>query len=97
MCNNTRDIIDNANANSRAILDFLVHDKLESKNERISQLENQLAISNQTAAFRAALDASTAEIIRRTGNECPIPSYQVPNPHCCYGQQPQFCGQASGF
>ncbi len=92
MCGNTRDIIDNANANSRAILDFLVQDKLESKNERISQLENQLALSNQTAAFRAAIDASTAEIIRRTGNDCPIAAYQVPNPHCCYQYAQPACG-----
>ena len=28
MCNNTRDIIDNQNANTRSILDFLVNDKL---------------------------------------------------------------------
>ena len=35
--------------------------------------------------IRAAIDASTAEIIRRTGNECPVPAYVVPNPNCCYG------------
>ena len=36
MCNNTRDIIDNQNANTRSILDFLVNDKLSTL-----QTENQ--------------------------------------------------------
>lgn len=36
MCNNTRDIIENQNANTRSILDFLVNDKLSTL-----QTENQ--------------------------------------------------------
>lgn len=36
MCNNTRDIIDNQNANTRSIIDFLVNDKLATL-----QAENQ--------------------------------------------------------
>ncbi len=45
--------------------------------------ENQTL--KQNATLRAAIDASTAEIIRRTGNDCPVPAYVVPNPNCCYG------------
>lgn len=44
MCNNTRDIIDNANANSRAILDFLVNDKLttlQSENQNLKLAASQ--------------------------------------------------------
>ena len=81
----TRDIIDNQNANYRGIMDFLVSEKLASKDARIAELTNQLSQSNQNAVIRAAIDASTAEIIRRTGNDCPIPAYVVPNPNCCYG------------
>lgn len=81
----TRDIIDANNANYRGIMDFLVSEKLASKDARIAELTNQLSQSNQNAVIRAAIDASTAEIIRRTGNECPIPAYVVPNPNCCYG------------
>lgn len=81
----TRDIIDNQNANYRGIMDFLVSEKLASKDARIVELTNQLSQSNQNAVIRAAIDASTAEIIRRTGNDCPIPAYVVPNPNCCYG------------
>lgn len=81
----TRDIIENQNANYRGLMDFMVQEKLSSKDAMIAQLQNQLSQSQQNATIRAAIDASTAEIIRRTGNECPIPAYVVPNPNCCYG------------
>ena len=83
--NTTRDIIDNQNCNTRQIMDFLVQskiDKLQSENEALRLRASQ---SDQNAVIRAAIDASTAEIIRRTGNECPVPAYVVPNPNCCYG------------
>ena len=76
----TRDIIDNQNANYRGIMDFLVSEKLASKDARIVELTNQLSQSNQNAVIRAAIDASTAEIIRRTGNDCPTPAYWVQPP-----------------
>ena len=76
----TRDIIDNANANAKGLMDFLVNEKLASKDARIVELTNQLSQSNQNAVIRAAIDASTAEIIRRTGNECPTPAYWVNPP-----------------
>lgn len=103
MANNTRDIIENANANSRAILDFLVQDKLASKDAQIAQLENRLSQADQNAVLRAAIDASTAEIIRRTGNDYPSAAYIVPNPHCCYGNPVGVnyggngCGCGNGF
>lgn len=81
----TRDIIENQNANYRSLMDFLVQEKLSTKDAKIAELNNQLSRSNQNAVIRAAIDASTAEIIRRTGNECPVPAYVVPNPNCCYG------------
>ena len=46
MCNNTRDIIDNQNANSRAVLDFLVNDKLatlQSENQNLKLAASQAA------------------------------------------------------
>lgn len=76
----TRDIIDSQNAGTRAILDFLVQEKLSSKDARIAALEGQLGRAEQNGVIRAAIDASTAEIIRRTGNDCPVPSYLVQPP-----------------
>lgn len=75
-----RDVIDNQNANYRGMMDFLVSEKLASKDARIAELTNQLSRSNQNAVIRAAIDASTAEIIRRTGNDCPTPAYWVNPP-----------------
>lgn len=75
-----RDVIDNQNANYRGMMDFLVSEKLASKDARIAELTNQLSQSNQNAVIRAAIDASTAEIIRRTGNDCPTPAYWVNPP-----------------
>lgn len=85
ICNSTRDIIDNNNQNSRAILDFLTQQKIDLLREENSALRLKASQSDQNAVLRAAIDASTAEIIRRTGNDCPVPAYVVPNPNCCYG------------
>lgn len=76
----TRDIIDNANANAKGLMDFLVQEKLSRKDAEIAKLNNALSQSNQNAVIRAAIDASTAEIIRRTGNDCPTPAYWVNPP-----------------
>lgn len=93
----TRDIIENQNANYRGLMDFLVQEKLSTKDATIAQLQNQLSQSNQNAVIRAAIDASTAEIIRRTGNECPVPAYVVPNPNCCYGNPLGVGYNGSGY
>jgi hypothetical protein len=78
--NTTRDIIDNQNANTRSILDFLVSEKLSSKDARIAELTNQLSQSQQNGVIRAAIDASTAEILRRSGHDCPSAAYLVQPP-----------------
>ncbi len=83
--NATRDITDNANSNTRAILDFLVKDKIDTLQAENQNLRLRASQADQNAVLRAAIDASTAEIIRRTGNDCPVPAYVVPNPNCCYG------------
>lgn len=85
ICNQTRDIIDNQNANYRGIMDFMVQSKLDALRSENEALRLRASQSDQNAVIRAAIDASTAEIIRRTGNECPVPAYVVPNPNCCYG------------
>ncbi len=88
--NSTRDIIDNANANSRAILDFLTKDKIDNLQNQNQELRLRASQADQNAVLRAAIDASTAEIIRRTGNDCPVPAYVVNGPtpvnfptNCC--------------
>ena len=85
MNNNTRDIIDNQNAGTRAILDYLCQDKIQTLQNENQSLRLAASQANQNAVLQAAMDANTAEIIRRTGNDCPVPAYIVPNPNCCYG------------
>ena len=82
--NTTRDIIDNANANSRAILDFLTQDKIATLQAENQSLKLAASQSNQNAVLMAAMDANQAELIRRLGRDCPVPAYVVPNPNCCY-------------
>jgi hypothetical protein len=80
----TRDIIDNANANSRAILDFLTQDKISTLTAENQALKFQASQSAQNAFITANQEAQTAELIRRLGRDCPVPAYVVPNPNCCY-------------
>ena len=80
-----RDVIDNQNANYRGIMDFMVQSKMDTLRSENESLRLRASQADQNAVIRAAIDASTAEIIRRTGNECPVPAYVVPNPNCCYG------------
>lgn len=91
MNNNTRDILDNQNNNTRAILDWLSQKEaadLRAENQALKLAASQSA---QNASLMAAMDANTAQIIRRTGNDCPIPAYvvqppkQVSFPTNCYG------------
>ena len=70
--NTTRDIIDNANGNTRAILDFLVQDK-------ISALQNE----NQSLKLAASQAVQNNYLISQLRQPCPVPAYVVPNPNCC--------------
>ena len=76
----TRDIIDNQNANYRGIMDFMVQTKIDALQSENEALRLKASQADQNAVIRAAIDASTAEIIRRTGNDCPVPAYWVNAP-----------------
>ena len=98
MYNNTRDIIENANANSRAILDFLTQDKISTLTAENQSLKLAASQSAQNAFITANQEAQTAELIRRL-SPTPTPAYVVPNPNCCYNANVTFgngCG-CGGF
>jgi len=78
--NSTRDITDNANSNTRAILDFLTTDKIATLTAENQSLQNQISQSNQNAYLQAMSEAQTAELIRRI-NPMPVPSFSVPAPY----------------
>lgn len=69
MCNNTRDIIDNQNSNTRSILDFLVNDKIATL-----QSENQ---NLKLAASQAAQNQYLVNELR----PCAKPAYITCNPY----------------
>ena len=85
----TRDIIDNANANSRAILQALNDNYIRSLENENQSLKLAASQSNQNAVLMAAMDANKAEILRRTGAECPTPAYVVQPPQPV--TFPNFC------
>lgn len=78
--NTTRDIIDNANANSRAILDYLCKDKIDTLQNENQALRLAASQANQNNVIGARIDAATAEILRKTGSDCPLPAYIVQPP-----------------
>lgn len=90
--NSTRDILESNNANTRAILDFLTKDKIDTLQAENQALKFQASQSAQNAFITANQDAQTAELIRRLGADCPVPAYVVPNPNCCYNPQVTFGG-----
>lgn len=95
--NTTRDVIDNANANSRAILDFLTQDKIATLTAENQSLKFAASQSAQNAFITANQEAQTAELIRRLGRDCPVPAYVVPNPNCCYNYAVQpACNTCGG-
>lgn len=100
----TRDIIDNANCNTRAILDFLTQDKIATLTAENQSLRFAASQSAQNAFITANQEAQTAELIRRLGRDCPVPAYVVPNPNCCFGNPVGVgynggngCGCGNGF
>lgn len=78
--NTTRDIIDNANANSRAILDYLCKDKIDTLQQENQTLRLAASQAAQNNVIGARIDAATAEILRKTGSDCPLPAYIVQPP-----------------
>lgn len=68
-----RDIIDNANANTRAILDFLVQDRITALTTENQALKGQISQSEQNAYLISQLRPS------------PIPAYLTASPYYGYG------------
>lgn len=75
--NTTRDILDNNNSNTRAILDFLTQDKISTL-----QAENQsLKFQASQNAQNGYIDSVGNSIIARLQQPSPIPAYTVPAPY----------------
>ena len=94
-----RDLLVANNANTQRILDQMCQDKIDAKNEKIAELQNQLTLAN----LAASQNAQTAQILADNQNQtqaleqylnpAPIPAYVVQNPNCCQ----QTCGCGCGM
>lgn len=92
-----RDLLAATQSQTQAILDRMCQDKIDAKNDEISQLRQELLYSRgqasqdvQTAAIRAS-QATTANQLINEMRSCPIPAMPV------YGQTPIFtCNQNNG-
>ena len=73
--NGTRDIIENQNANARAVLDALTAQRIEAKDAKIAE-QNQQIFAAQLAASQAAQNSYLLNQLRPV----PVPAYQSCNP-----------------
>ena len=83
------------------ILTQMCDDKIDAKNERIAELQNQLNMANlrasqldQTSRILADNAAQTVALEQYL-NPTPVPAYVVQNPNCC--QQNTGCGCGSFY
>jgi hypothetical protein len=76
----TRDIIDNQNANYRSLMDFIVQDKIST-----------LTAENQSLKFQASQSAQNAYLVNQL-RPAPVPAFNVPAPYCfSYGGGNNCC------
>lgn len=85
-----RDLLTATTANTQRILDQMCSDKIDAKNEKIAELQQQLYMKDlaasqtaQTAAIRAGQVAEIDAMYQRL-KDCPVPTMPV------YGSQPIF-------
>lgn len=92
MCLNTRDIIDNQNANYRALHEELVANKLEMKNDRIAEQQNEI----NALRLAASQERQNNYLVAKLGPKCPEPAYVVNGP-TPVNFPVNCCGQFSGY
>lgn len=79
LCGNTRDIIENQNANYRALHDEIVANRIEDKNAQITAQQNEI----NALRLAASQEKQNAYLLSEL-KPCPSAAYIVPNPNCCY-------------
>lgn len=89
---NTQALINTTNAAVKGVMDKICQLELDAKNDKISDLQNQLS----QARFDASQVAQTQRLLldnqaqtsalEQYLNPAPIPAYVVQNPNCCPNQ-----------
>lgn len=72
MATNTSQIVQAINCGNQRVIDYMQNEKIDSLNRKLLATENAL---NQCQ--------NNAYLINQI-KPCPIPSFNVPNPNCCY-------------
>lgn len=91
-----RDVLVNQNQNTQRILDQMCNDKIDAKNEKIAELQNQLnmaALRESQVAQNSFIQQGFANEIDQMYNrlsQCPVPTIPV------YGRQPIFSCNSNG-
>lgn len=97
LCNNTRDVIENQNANYRALHDEIVANRIEDKNAQIAELQTKL----NNAELRASQEAQTNYLYTSITDKlspCPRPAYLTCNPNTPFNYTvvPNNCCSCNG-
>ena len=93
-----REVVANQTAGFQSIKDQLCQDKIDAKNEKIVELQNQLNMLNLAQSQTAQTAALLADNNRQTTvledylNPVARPAYIVQNPNCCQQQYGCGCG-----
>lgn len=89
-CNTNNTIVSEASKNrevmlasTQRILDQICQDKIDSKNEKIADLQRQLSVATQNAFITQGFSNEVDQLYNRLAN-CPVPSTPV------YGRTPIF-------
>lgn len=78
----TNTIVQNDNANYRALHDELVAYQMQQKDDVIAELRSQVQALNLGVSQRNQNDYLIGKL-----QPCAVPAYMVPNPNCCYTPQ----------
>lgn len=79
LCSTTRDLIENQNANYRALHDEIVANRMEDKNAQIAAQQNEI-----NALRLAASQAKQNSYLVNELRPCPVPAYITCNPYQSY-------------
>ena len=77
MCMNTRDIVEAQNCGTRAILDAITANRIEDKNDRIAQQQNEI----NALRLAASQEKQNNYLIEQLGQKCPVPAFLTCNPN----------------
>lgn len=74
---NTRDIVENQNANYRALHDEIVANRIEDKNAQIQAQQNEI----NALRLAASQSAQNNYLVEQLSPKCPVPAFLTCNPY----------------